>query len=332
MNFYKNRRYNSGLSRGDVAHELGISYKKYEDIERGKVKMPNNLINKFNEIITRGKNVNKLTSTQRDVEINEWFNDIRASHNGVPKIKDLMNEYNIATYKQLSNLLGISLTYLSTTLNASNNNVGQNMKARLFDFFHNELNIQPLDELVYHQSSGKNQRDYKLSPDGKIYLDWWNNFDLKKYLKDNNIKQKELAKATGINRSTVCRMCDKNKHATPYLENTKKIKAFVDNYKKDDMKELKEQMPELPSNDTDPIKTTVIMEDFHDVVEQIKEDDSAINVIKNKVDFYLNKLEGLEYEIVKLNEQIDEHKKEVQSLTNKKDALIDILNDLESEE
>ena len=39
----------------DMAKELGVEYNKYKAIERGEIKMPSKLMDKFNEIINRGK-------------------------------------------------------------------------------------------------------------------------------------------------------------------------------------------------------------------------------------------------------------------------------------
>ena len=76
MGSYMSKRRKSGLSVLDVASELNIPYNKYLEIERGEVKMPKNLIDKFNELINRGKNINQLNSAQKEIEINNWFDDI----------------------------------------------------------------------------------------------------------------------------------------------------------------------------------------------------------------------------------------------------------------
>ena len=49
------KRAQSGLTRADMAKELGVEYNKYKAMERGEIKMPSKLMDKFNEIINKGK-------------------------------------------------------------------------------------------------------------------------------------------------------------------------------------------------------------------------------------------------------------------------------------
>ena len=332
MTIWMIKRRKSGLRSYDMANELNIPYDKYQQIERGHVKMPNNLIDKFNEIINRGKHINKMNGYSKDEEINKWFNEV-STYNEADKdfnIRKLMNEYNIPNYKVLSKLLNVSPSYVSNILNKHSSATTMPMKSRLYEFFHNELNIQPIDCVTNNTSQCKD----------KTLKDWWDNFDLPEFLCKNKITQREFGNKIGLENSTISALCiGKTKY--PYLNNLKKIKKFVENYEKDDMKELKEQMPELPTeeiNTTIPCESTVIVKpstiikNLYDVTEQVKNDDSVVSIIKTKLDSYLNSLETLEYEIANLNEQLNERKKEMELLTNKKDALLDVLNDLESGE
>lgn len=329
MNRWKYKRKKSGISDYNMAYELNIPYKKYLEIERGEVKMPSNLIDKFNQIIHRGTSANQLSNMQRDSKVNEWFEDVtkKVDDKGKLKLKELMNEYNISTYAELASLCNISKSYLSTILTSDNItwNIDK-VKNKLYDFFHNELNIQPVRKKKINSNNSTVINDELIS--------WWKDFDIEKFMSDNNIDLESFSKELGMSQQSVYRWCN-YKSSVPYGKNIIKIKEFVENYKKnknDEIEELKEQLPELPTEVNAPIKHSTITVDFHNVVEQIKKDDIVVEVIKSKIDSYLNNLEGLEYEIVKLNEQIDERKKEVQLLTSKKDALVDILNDLESGE
>ena len=58
--YYRKNRVKANIAPSDVAKELGLSYRRYTLIEKGIIKMPNDLINKFNEVINRGLNINKL--------------------------------------------------------------------------------------------------------------------------------------------------------------------------------------------------------------------------------------------------------------------------------
>lgn len=326
MSKYGIKRRKSGLTVLDVANELNIPYDKYLEIERGEVKMPKNLIDKFNELINRGKHINQLNSTQKEIEINNWFDDIttKSDDTGTYKLNDLMKEFNIDKQYDLAKLLGICPSYLSSALNKTSNACNQKIKNRLYDFFHNELNIQP----VKKKSIKKPVKIEDTNIDDLFR--WWENFDFKDFIDKNKIRQNYIAEQIGVANSTICRLY--TTHATPHVYTLANIKNFVENYNKDEIKELKEQMPELPT-EVEPLVTPhVAIKNLYDIAKEIKKDDSVVEVIKSKIDLYLNNLEGLEYEIVKLNEQLNERKKEMESLTSKKDALLDVLNDLESGE
>lgn len=323
MNRWKYKRKRSGISDYNMAYELNIPYKKYLEIERGEVKMPSNLIDKFNELINRGKNINQLNNRQKEIEINNWFDDMttKSGDGGTYKLNDIMKEFNIEKQSDLAKLLGVTPSYLCGVLNKRPNFCNQKIKNKLYDFFHNELNIQPIKKKkIKPNNTGMNDE----------LLTWWKNFDFKNFMDTNKIKQYDIAEEIGMANSAISRFYTTD--AIPRVANIAKIKNFVENYKKDDMKELKEQMPELPREATPSVKPSVVMKDFHNTINLIAKDDNIADVIKSKLDSYLNDLERLEYEIAKLNEQIDERKKEIELLTNKKDALLDILNDLESGE
>ena len=331
MGSYMRKRRKSGLSVLDVASELNIPYNKYLEIERGEVKMPKNLIDKFNELINRGKNINQLNRTQKEIEINNWFNDMttKIDDKGTYKLNELMKEFNIDKQSDLAKLLGITPSYLCSALNKTPNACNQKIRNRLYDFFHNELNIQPIKKKEINKPI---KLDCTVTDKDEL-LKWWENFDFKNFMETNKIKQHYIAEEIGMADSAISRLYTTN--AVPRVTNIAKIKSFVENYKKDENKEieeLKEQMPELPT-EVEPLVTPhVAIKNLYDIAKEIKKDDSAVEVIKSKLDSYLNNLEGLEYEIVKLNQQLNERKKEMESLTIKKDALLDVLHDLESGE
>lgn len=331
MGSYMRKRRKSGLSVLDVASELNIPYNKYLEIERGEVKMPKNLIDKFNELINRGKNINQLNSAQKEIEINNWFDDMTTKNDdtGTYKLNNLMKEFNIEKQSDLAKLLGITPSYLCGALNKTPNVCNQKIKNRLYDFFHNELNIQPIKK---KEISKPIKLDCTVTDIDEL-LKWWKNFDFKNFMDTNKIKQHCIAEEIGMANSAISRFYTTD--AVPRVANIAKIKSFVENYKKDENKEieeLKEQMPELPTEAETLVTPHAAIKNLYDIAKEIKKDDSAVEVIKSKLDSYLNNLEGLEYEIVKLNEQLNERKKEMESLTIKKDALLDVLHDLESGE
>ena len=70
--YYRKNRVKANIAPSDVAKELGLSYRRYTLIEKGIIKMPNDLINKFNEVINRGLNINKLDQLNNEQIVNEY--------------------------------------------------------------------------------------------------------------------------------------------------------------------------------------------------------------------------------------------------------------------
>lgn len=147
MNYYAKRRKRSGLTRSEIAEKLGIDYQKYELIERGKVKMPMGLLDRFNEI-TMKKEVNKIEDINKKEEVEKWWeeNITARREDGKSKIWDLMDNFNIKSYKQLGTLMGYeSCSTISDCTRVGGANPGFNTKNRWYTFFQNELNIQPIE-------------------------------------------------------------------------------------------------------------------------------------------------------------------------------------------
>ena len=106
--YYKKKRKKAGLAPSDMAKELGINCKKYSLIENGVVKMPKNLIDKFNEIVSKGKNENTLERLNNEQVVNDFWNDMKTKVDGQYNLKRRMKEFNIDTFRELASLTGIS--------------------------------------------------------------------------------------------------------------------------------------------------------------------------------------------------------------------------------
>lgn len=146
---YQTKRYEMGLSKEKMANLLGLSYVKYDSIEKGEVKMPLNLIDKFNEILKRGRFLNKLEESNDRKLIEDWFASMVEIKNGEPVIKEKMREFNISTYSALAKLLGYtSSSTLVNNINQPNKMNTPNLRARLYYFFQDEVNIQKPENKV----------------------------------------------------------------------------------------------------------------------------------------------------------------------------------------
>ena len=139
---WRKKRAQSGLTRADMAKELGVEYNKYKAMERGEIKMPSKLMDKFNEIINRGKNVHKLEQLDKQMEIDTFWNDVTIKENGQYKLMDRMKDFNITTYKELGLLLGYKDGTIFSTRLAHPTEAPIEFKTKLYNFFQDELNRQ----------------------------------------------------------------------------------------------------------------------------------------------------------------------------------------------
>ena len=106
MNLYLKRRLQNNIARSDMANMLGISYQRYYAIEKGSVKMPLNLIDKFNEIISKGKE-NEIIGLDNKVKADEfWERMHQKDDTGRWELVNKMHEFNIKNYEELVALLG----------------------------------------------------------------------------------------------------------------------------------------------------------------------------------------------------------------------------------
>ena len=223
MTYYYKKRKQSGLERSDVANLLGISYARYESIERGNVKMPKNLIDRFNEIMNRTKGKNKIEQLNREQVVEQWWNEIK---NDKEKLLAKMAEFNIGSYQQLASLLGYKDgSSISNYLNG-NYPCSYNFKNKLYSFFENELNIQ--------NPRKSTNRGYSISQfetkEGKALLQWYKDFDFVKWLKENNLPINQTARRIGIAETTFHYLVTKKHLTGPNIKNIRIVKDFIDNY------------------------------------------------------------------------------------------------------
>ena len=139
---WRKKRAQSGMTCTDMAKELGVEYKKYKAIERGEIKMPNKLMDKFNEIINRGKNVHKLEQLNKQIDIDAFWNEVIIKEGKEYKLKEKMKDFNIETYKELGLLLGYKDGSIFSFRLAHPEEAPIEFKTKLYNFFQDELNRQ----------------------------------------------------------------------------------------------------------------------------------------------------------------------------------------------
>lgn len=317
--YYKNKRNKVGLSQSDMARELGIPCVKYEQIERGEIKMPKKLIDKFNEIITRGNNIHSLEKLEHEREVNEYIDWlIKDDH-----LKLEMNMFNISTRNELGQLLGYKDgTILSKLFSGKYaNGYCYDLKNKIYLFFHDELNMQP--KKLNKQISNKQK-----SITSK----------LKKYCETYGLTQSELSKQMCMSQPTINRLLKE----TRIVGNStlSKIDIFLKNkgFNNDCVESTVEEksVPEVMFLGPTPNEDTDIL------FPELPSDDSNITV----VDFDLNSSEKTTdvtvpdetdskelYSIKKIynenHEKIQKLTEEINKLVQREGVLLDILKEIE---
>lgn len=156
---WRKKRAQSGLTRADMAKELGVEYNKYKAMERGEIKMPSKLMDKFNEIINKGKNVHTLERLDKQMDIEAFWNEITIKENGQYKLMDRMKDFNINTYRELGTLLGYKDGTIFSTRLAHPEEAPIEFKTKLYNFFQDELNRQ----LPKEKTKSSKKKDKKIT-------------------------------------------------------------------------------------------------------------------------------------------------------------------------
>lgn len=320
--YYKNKRNKAGLSQSDMAKELGIPCVKYEQIERGEIKMPKRLIDKFNEIISRGNNIHSLEKLEHEREVNEYIDWL--SKNDHLKLE--MDRFNISTRNELGQLLGYKDGSIISKLFSGKFADAYDLKNKIYLFFHDELNMQP-------KKSKKQILNKQISDKQKLLTS-----KLKKYCECYELTQRELSKQLCMSQPTINRILMETQIVSNSTLN--KIDTFLKSksFNKNRVESTAEEesvpqvmflaptpnedidmlFPELPSNDSN---VTVIDFDLND---SEKTTDVTIPDETDSKELYsIKKIYNENHEkIQKLTEEINK-------LTQREDVLLDILKEIE---
>ena len=292
MTIWKKKRQTSGLSRTDMANELGLDYGRYASIERGDVKMPSNLIDKFNEIINRGKE-NELTRVQNTAKADEFWEEVKQQReDGTYILIEKMRELNIPNRPTLVKLLGYSSTGTVYNYLQGKNNVGPEFKKRLYNFFNDETNIQIPTKVIGKSETGKKRTREKTV--NKRLDRYYEKTDFKKILKEHKITNVQIEQAIGVHNSTVSNMtCKKFKPSYKVIGNVKK---YLDNILAEPVVS-EPTFPEIPKTDVTEFVPNYFEEPMakksntNDVVSRYE---SELADIEDVIEMYNSKIKELE--------------------------------------
>ena len=309
MTIWKKKRQVSGLSRTDMANELGLNYKYYNAIEKGDVKMPSNLIDKFNEIINRGKQ-NELTNVENNVKADEFWNTVKQKKpDGGYVLTDKMHDFNIPNMNELVKLLGYKSAGTVWNYLQGRNPAGAEFKKRLYNFFNNELNIQIPTKVV---GSGKKHPKRVREPIVNKELDkYFNETDFKKLLKDNGITNVQIAAAIGVHNSTVSNMTSKK--FKPSYKVMADVKEYLDKALAKEEPVVDEPLiyPEIPTIETPKLEPKELVPNYFE--EEKKSEPSAV-------------IRRYENELTEIDNVLEMYKSKMKDLEIRKKICVEVLN------
>lgn len=224
--YYKKKRRKVGMAPSDMAKELGIDCKKYSLIENGVVKMPKNLINKFNEIVNKGKNEHTLERINNEQVVNDFWDDMKTKVDGQYNLKRRMKEFNIGTFRELAKLVGVSNSNISHYLNADWK-APYDFKNTIYLFFQDELNIQAPKKKSSPLKGQKGNNQVGRACKDPVLVDWYKNTNLIKIANENNLTYDDISIGCGVNISSVSRAMRKSTN-TPSYNTLKCLKEYFD--------------------------------------------------------------------------------------------------------
>lgn len=328
MNYYMKKRLIKGLTRSEVSNYLGIDYKRYLSIERGNVKMPKNLIDRFNEFVNRGKSENKIDRLNREELVNNWWNEVI---NDKEVLKNKMKEFNIESYKELGILLGYKDGSVICTYVNKLREPNFDFKNKLYNFFENELNIQ---EPEINKPKIKSGRSYALKYNQED-LEWYRSFDKKKWLNEYNLLLNDFADYINMPHSTFYYFVNQrnNQERLPYQRNIVKVREGIEKYEREhtqeiialDAKESKIIGEITQEYKEDEILTPKFLVDMMEKPEEVTLRDKLINKYTNIID----NLEGQATDIVK---EISRLRDKLDDITKQRLIYSELLNDIEEVE
>lgn len=248
---YKAKRKKAGLTPYMMSKELGIDFNKYQLVEKGKIALEGNLIDKFQEILLNAKMI-KFNRAQRMSDIQEYIKDGKLR-------KDMeVKKYN---GQELAEITGISTSEISRTLNGKQTN--EDTIERIFDFLTNPINVKVEMKPVYDRNKGNFTDEEKERYD--------------RIIKENNTSRKEVAEKIGYTVSSINNLFGTNSYIS--LKCKEKFVEYMnelDNKKKEVIEE-----PTTEINEENVVEETIKDEEVNlielDEVKSTEEQTETIN-------------------------------------------------------
>jgi len=210
MNIWEKMRRKNGLTRVELAKEMGINEERLKEVENNMREMPTNQVDNY---ISKVNNISKGERNIKIAEARNWYEQVN--------LKELMKEFGYENQSELAKTLGVDPSSISVWFNKKNGSkkIGTNSLLKLYYFFNNEFN-KKLENKNTKNEPNKVQNKLSKKETNTLYK-WYNVYDLKKAVIETGKKQKELAKEIGIAQSCLCTYI--SKQVKPTEANLRKL-------------------------------------------------------------------------------------------------------------
>lgn len=286
-NVWEKMRKSKGVTRVEIAKEMGIDEEKLEEIENNSREMPKERIDEY--VAT----IHKLSKKDRAIKVAEaraWYEQA--------DLNRLIKEFGFDSQREFANHFGCEQSSVSIWAN-KRRKIGTPALLRLYYFFNDGFNkkVKTVEE-----------------PKGEVDLkEWWGNFDLSNVIYKSGFKnQKEFAKSYGFSQS--CISVWANKQAMPSNKSLKRLYELFGNT----TEEVEEKTNNLASNiekeNTDEVETA----NYCQVLDQ--EETTPTYTISTTIDTLMEE-DTTEEDLCRLKEENEHLRKQIKRY----EALIDMI-------
>lgn len=239
-NIYRKQMQQLGLNTKQYAKLIEIPYEVVKDFiydKEGRYSMEiknllrKNMFNKHQEIENDYDNakIKALEMKKENVDYVEWYENeyhfdvLKDTLKDIKTIIDFENKYHIT-------VRGIKASHwfyscLTSKMNYKKRNIS-------------ESTLSEFAEQLYDIIVNKNIEQYRetnsdYSADDLFYINWFDSYDIEKFLSETNHTKHDLSKMMGIGYSTICLMCQKKYRS---IKRIKQLYNIVKKYEKETLR------------------------------------------------------------------------------------------------
>lgn len=315
MSYYSDKRRKAGLSKSEMAEKLDMEYAKYELIDRGILRMPNRFMDRFNQIVNKTKTETVIDKLDKIDIVNKWWDEmsIKKAH-GSYVLNDKMKEFNIETLGELDTLLGYSSKGATSGYLCNSKVAGFDFKNKLYNFFHDELNIQPpkTNNKIINKEKNRSRHTPEEQKEYRVLLDWYNTVDLHAWKDKHNFTKLDICHNSGLSEGSVHNLMNRKGMFTPILETLRKLKEYYD------------------KTEEQPVVMTFTSVPTNEVPEEIrKQGEELVREVNENMTLKEKLINKYETTIRELEEQIEKHQMIIVDISREKEVYEQVLADLE---